>query len=745
MIMQDIRRLLLVLLVAVSTVCFAAQLHPVDVTLPLESGLQCLVPRPSNLGTIRNALFTGESIITYVTFNGTFDDEALPTQCKPTLFLNVDDPQVPAVAAVYMKRRTLLDLLPGVPAPCDNQLVFLRSIQSTDYSAPLGLASSQPLNVTGCEYAGTSLASTFPPNTPVWPLTSVNPNPPFISMISSPTPSGTYSCGDTIEIVVTVYSILKYTAGSSTPTLQLTSGGVATFVTLRESAGTTEFLFQYKIQTEQSTPILDVTYFSTGESNILDKVTLLPLVTSVPKPGTIGSLSYRNATLGFGGSNFQVLWCKPNSIPPYGYNPALLPHLFCPYYNPNCQKENETQITVLITFNDIWSVDSSNENFIAKMRILTSWYEPRFDGVLSEDIAVWVGDRKSSDFVRAIWTPTWKFSNVRSGSTTDAALGIGGILKNGVVYLIEEYQQSLLFQFNSQNYPFDTQRLFVDMIMTTYDDTQVVFQALSDSNPRMRVTEESLKEIQSSDFDFSSASQSSKSLVPLLGARFATIRTQFVATRITTYTVILLLFPLSVIILCSAALFFVNQMSDSRFLSSGASLTGVLAFSYTISSQIPRTRNINRMSLFLFWTFATILFSFIWHITIRNLLLAVTAAQSKIQELQKKMEKEQAAKKAAEDAKRNGDAAGQEVREIEMKEIGAGSAEVGHQEEVSKTASSELKDAAIPLGKLFGCMQLTDKNVEYWNSKLRRIDEFVHIGFCLAQILVITLIFTLKY
>lgn len=724
----------------------AVTLSAIDAFLPLLSasvGCEFHNTRSANAPTRpETALFAGASLLLYVSFNGSFDDTLLPDSCQATVRLNLDVNPSSLLPATFLRRKHLTALIPSVQPPCDNQLVFVRPVLFSDSAFVLRFSAQHALNVSGCSYPGVELSGElFQPLTP-WPTTVINPQQPKVSAIQATAPSGVYHTDDQLLIVVRVLKQLVITPGMQTARLILNSGGSAFYTSYRSSEHGTEFLFVYRVLAGETTTKLDVIELDLGDMLAIDTETLKPLDATIPVSGSFGSLSYSNATLGIAGSQIAIVWTSPDVIPPPGYDPNALPHLFCPYSALSCKRDTKTRVNAVVHFVDIWEVDSASETFAARLNVILMWHEPRFKGILKDQLDIIPMDEA---FLAKIWNPEFSIVNVRVRSV-DVLRSVGRIYPDGRVEMVQTIQHQFYSTFDSRNFPFDTQKLFIDLELRDYPYDHLIFDAVSRDNRLMEIAEEKLTKLNNPTHSFSGVSQHAGFSADLTNLRFSRLRTTFQAVRDPSYTVSLLLFPLAVVIVYACGLFLINPASDSRFLSAGASLSGVLAFTYTIQTNLPKEGRLNRLSFFLFWTLASVFLSFVYHIAIRHALQLIASFKKKLSEMENHHEAAGAHSQqalAVEHQIMASDRAGPKDEKQPLTSAGGGDLQGGTSAE--HIAHEEEESAFIELGRLAGCIIITEETLPRWEKRFYRLEAVVKVMYLLMQIVAVTLILTLDF
>ena len=245
-----------------------------------------------------------------------------------------------------------------------------------------------------------------------------------------------------------------------------------------------------------------------------------------------------------------------------------------------------TEVTIRVFFIDIDEIDDVNQRFNVDMFVGIAWQDPRL--ALPEE--------ERSGQIRTfpmteIWTPRGLIVNDR-GLTPKLPL-VADVDAEGNVFYRQRLSGEMAVNLNLKDFPFDTQRLPVEVISYQYNPEEVRF-----SRDTLVAINEDGFSVEGWKFKLLEAEYSEFS-VPAIGVTRPKVTFVVEAKRNSQYYILTMFLPMSLIVFMSWTAFWIQpNVVPPRIAISTASIFSLIAFGFSIRLSLPRVSYVTRADLF---------------------------------------------------------------------------------------------------------------------------------------------------
>ncbi len=245
-----------------------------------------------------------------------------------------------------------------------------------------------------------------------------------------------------------------------------------------------------------------------------------------------------------------------------------------------------TEVTVRVFLIDIDEIDDVHQRFMVDMFVGIAWNDPRL--ALPEEERS--GQIRTFPMTQ-IWTPRGLIVNDR-GLTPKLPLVADVDVLGNVIYR-QRLSGELAVDLNLKDFPFDTQRLTVQIISYQYSPDEVRFSpsaqlAANIEGFSVEGWSFSLLETEFGDFE-----------IPALGIARPQMTFIIEAQRNAQYYLLTMFLPMSLIVFMSWTAFWIQpNVVPPRIAISTASIFSLIAFGFSIRLSLPRVSYVTRADLF---------------------------------------------------------------------------------------------------------------------------------------------------
>ena len=244
------------------------------------------------------------------------------------------------------------------------------------------------------------------------------------------------------------------------------------------------------------------------------------------------------------------------------------------------------EVTVRLHIFDIFSVDDVQQHFQADLFAQVTWLDSR----LSLPEVQRRGHTRTLD-LDAIWTPRALVVNNRG--LAFQLPRVANVDDFGNVSVQQRLSGAIASSFQLQEFPFDSQVLSIDIVSYQYPPDEVTFTIESD------VTGEPEK-FNAKGWDFGLVEPVVGIYsVPSVGAERPLIQYRIEAQRISTYFLLTMFLPMSLIVFMSWTAFWIQpELVPPRIAISTASIFSLIAFGFSIRLGLPQVSYLTRADMF---------------------------------------------------------------------------------------------------------------------------------------------------
>jgi len=274
---------------------------------------------------------------------------------------------------------------------------------------------------------------------------------------------------------------------------------------------------------------------------------------------------------------------------------------------PNAKHE-VTPVDVAVYVLNVQSINDVNQNYIIDMVAELKWKDSRLIVGTSE-----TGRETCTYKLDDVWNPEiyiFNLDNAQRLLPRDVEVS-----PDGTVKYLQRLHGSLLAPLDLRNFPFDTQKLPIEMLSFKYgpDKIKLTFnEANSGRNSNFTITDWKIGVGTPHVGQFTVKS----SYVPESQGNFSFFELDFEAKRLVMYYVWKIIIPMMLIVFMSWAVFWVDPKNTAAQLGlSATTILTMIAFLFSLNSLLPKVSYLTKFDFFIVSSIALVFLSFIEAIT----------------------------------------------------------------------------------------------------------------------------------
>ncbi len=280
-------------------------------------------------------------------------------------------------------------------------------------------------------------------------------------------------------------------------------------------------------------------------------------------------------------------------------------------------REEPTEVSISMYVLDIENIDDINQDFTVDVVINQQWHDPR---LINQAALKKYPDIRCTYELRDVWNPKLTIYNLRD--LKPILDKVVTVKPDGSVNYLQRYFGTLTAHLNLRNFPFDSQKFPITLLSTEYSPEQLKLtfnKKDTGHEKKFSIANWKLTPIGAKVGKVTAESAH----VPVKSGDYATFQYSFYGKRDLTYYVWKVIIPMTLIVLMSWAVFWVNprQIEAEVGLSATTILT-LIAFLFNLNSLLPRIPYLTNLDFFILFSLILVFLSFIEVVITCSLALA---------------------------------------------------------------------------------------------------------------------------
>lgn len=269
-------------------------------------------------------------------------------------------------------------------------------------------------------------------------------------------------------------------------------------------------------------------------------------------------------------------------------------------------RDEPTDVSISMYVLDFENIDDINQDFTVDVVINQKWHDSR---LINQEALKKYPDIRCTYELREVWNPKLTVFNLRD--LKPILDKVVTVRPDGTVNYLQRYFGTLTAHLNLRNFPFDKQTFPITLVSTEYgpDQLKLIFNKEDTGHEkRFSIANWKLEPVGATVGKVTAESAH----VPVKSGEYSTFQYSFIGQRDLTYYVWKVIIPMTLIVLMSWAVFWVNprQIEAEVGLSATTILT-LIAFLFNLNSLLPRIPYLTNLDFFILFSLILVFLSFI--------------------------------------------------------------------------------------------------------------------------------------